>query len=134
MKLRLVRETYTGRLHFRNGVEVSGVKPELVRKCRVLAKTFALVFRSVADGDVEISRNTGEFTLDVFLLHQFFNLIDGGGAGIPSRLRMILSEIFRHLVQAQVGDMREMRRGEAGVDHREPSSLREGDFHAGFLQ
>src|SRR5205814_4428074 len=109
MKLCLVRETHAGRLHFRNGVEVRGVEAQLVRERRVRAKTLALVLRSAAEGSMEKARNASEFALDPFLPDQLVDLIDRCGARIPRRLRVILSEIFRHLVETQIGDVREMR-------------------------
>src|SRR5204862_3343880 len=114
MKFCLVCETHAGCLHFRNGLDVGGVKAEFVRERRVLAKTLALVLRSAAEGSMEKARNASEFALDPFLPDQLVDLIDRRGARIPRRLRVILSEIFRHLVETQIGDVREMGGGIPG--------------------
>ena len=83
---------------------------------------------------MEKARNASEFALDLFLPDQFLDLIDHRGARIPRRLRVIFSEVFRHFVQAQISNMREMRGGMAGIDHCELIPLRERDRQAGLLQ
>src|SRR5207237_9303718 len=105
--------------------EVGGVESQLVRERRVRAKTLALVLRSAAEGSMEKARNASEFALDPFLPDQLVDLIDRRGTRIPRRLRVILSELFRHLVETQIGDVREMRSGMAGIDHCELIPLRE---------
>jgi hypothetical protein len=133
MKLPLVRETHAGRLHLRNALQIGGVKTEFIREGRILAEAFALVLRSAVDGRVEITGNPGELALDRFLPHQLFDLVDGCGASIPGRLSVIPSEIFHHLVQTQVHDIREMRRGMPGIDRRQTGSLHDRDRHSSFF-
>jgi hypothetical protein len=132
MEFRLIGENHAGAIERRNVLDELRLEAEFASQVAVRLEHFGVVV--AVPRRMEATGNPLEIAIDLFCMLDLVDLLNGGPAGVPSGLRVVLSKVVDQLVQARVGHVSQMRRRELRVARAEGPALDEDRIDSFLLQ